>query len=161
MPAVVMAIQPTIVINCMSFLASIFNTNSSLQLPAQDLRPPSHPVSRNTSLKMVGATMRTSPEVHIRDIIYGWEPTLNFTAYHFPNDDPEQDRLDMFHHIILLGCDGKLHLAPIRGDGMRILDIGCGTGIWAIQMGMIIHSRRWNPTWLTLQRWRVSICWGI
>ncbi|KAH7310177.1 S-adenosyl-L-methionine-dependent methyltransferase [Rhexocercosporidium sp. MPI-PUGE-AT-0058] len=56
-------------------------------------------------------------------------------AYNFPNDNPEQDRLDMFHHIILLGCDGKLHLAPIQCDGKRILDIGCGTGIWAVQMG--------------------------
>lgn len=61
--------------------------------------------------------------------------------YNFPNDDPEQDRLDMFHHIVLLSCDGKLHLAPIPLDGKRILDIGCGTGIWAIEMGMTTHSR--------------------
>lgn len=55
-------------------------------------------------------------------------------AYLFPNDDPEQDRLDMFHHILLMGCESKLFLAPINPEGMRILDIGCGTGIWAIQM---------------------------
>ncbi|KAN0121973.1 TAM domain methyltransferase [Hyaloscypha variabilis] len=55
-------------------------------------------------------------------------------AYLFPNDDPEQDRLDMFHHILYMGCDSKLFLAPINPEGMRILDIGCGTGIWAIQM---------------------------
>lgn len=59
-------------------------------------------------------------------------------AYLFPNDDPEQDRLDMFHHIILLGCKQKLFLAPINPEGMRILDIGCGTGIWAIQMGLLL-----------------------
>ncbi|KAE9382009.1 TAM domain methyltransferase [Stipitochalara longipes BDJ] len=55
-------------------------------------------------------------------------------AYLFPNDDSEQDRLDMFHHTLVMGCDGKLFLAPINPEGMRILDIGCGTGIWAIQM---------------------------
>lgn len=56
--------------------------------------------------------------------------------YNFPNDDPEQDRLDMFHHIIQMASDGKLFLAPVDMNGKRILDIGCGTGIWAIQMGM-------------------------
>jgi len=63
-------------------------------------------------------------------------------AYLFPNDDPEQDRLDMFHHILLLGCESKLFLAPINPEGMRILDVGCGTGLWAIQMGLRLPSAR-------------------
>jgi len=41
----------------------------------------------------------------------------------------------MFHHLITLLCDGKLFTAPINPAGMRILDIGTCTGIWAIQMG--------------------------
>ena len=69
--------------------------------------------------------------------------------YLVPNDEPEQERLvaglisiqmallnnnrlDIMHHIYLLLLDGKLVRAPV-GDGIqRILDIGTGTGIWAI-----------------------------
>jgi SAM-dependent methyltransferase len=56
-------------------------------------------------------------------------------AYFFPNDDEENDRLDMYHHIITLRCNGELHLAPIGPNPQRMLDLGTGTGIWAIDMG--------------------------
>jgi cyclopropane fatty-acyl-phospholipid synthase-like methyltransferase len=39
-----------------------------------------------------------------------------------------------------MGRESKLFLAPINPEGMRILDIGCGTGIWAIQMGLHLPS---------------------
>lgn len=54
--------------------------------------------------------------------------------YLFPNDETEQDRLDMVHHIFLLILGGKLASAPIPESPQRILDIGTGTGIWAIDM---------------------------
>lgn len=38
------------------------------------------------------------------------------------------------HHVYLLLCDNKLHLAPIGKNPQRILDIGTGTGIWAMDM---------------------------
>ena len=40
-------------------------------------------------------------------------------------------RLDMMHHIYLLLLQGKLHQAPLENP-QRVLDIGTGTGIWAI-----------------------------
>lgn len=40
-------------------------------------------------------------------------------------------RLDLHHEILIQLLDGKLHLAPIE-EPQRILDIGTGTGIWAI-----------------------------
>ena len=52
--------------------------------------------------------------------------------YVLPNDEQEQDRLDLLHHIFLLILGGKLYDAPIPTTPHRVLDIGCGTGIWAI-----------------------------
>ncbi|KAJ9607385.1 hypothetical protein H2200_008458 [Cladophialophora chaetospira] len=49
-----------------------------------------------------------------------------------PNDEQEQDRLDMLHHIFRLVQGGKLHTAPI-GNLQRVLDIGTGTGLWALE----------------------------
>jgi len=53
--------------------------------------------------------------------------------YVMPNDDKEQDRLDLLHHIHGMMLDGALHLSPLKNP-QRILDIGTGTGIWAISV---------------------------
>ncbi|KAK7422755.1 hypothetical protein QQZ08_009380 [Neonectria magnoliae] len=55
--------------------------------------------------------------------------------YSFPNDDTEQDRLDMVHHVYYRLLEDRLFLAPIEPAGLNVLDIGTGTGIWAIQFG--------------------------
>ncbi|KAL2000279.1 hypothetical protein VTN02DRAFT_3326 [Thermoascus thermophilus] len=49
-------------------------------------------------------------------------------SYQFPNDEAEQDRLDMCHHIFFKTLSDQLFLAPINPSGMRILDLGTGTG---------------------------------
>ncbi|OJJ45189.1 hypothetical protein ASPZODRAFT_152908 [Penicilliopsis zonata CBS 506.65] len=56
-------------------------------------------------------------------------------SYLFPNDEQEQERLDMVHHICFRALGDRLFLAPIKPNGKRVLDIGTGTGIWAMQMG--------------------------
>jgi ubiquinone/menaquinone biosynthesis C-methylase UbiE len=55
-------------------------------------------------------------------------------AYVFPNDEKENDRMDIHHHLAVLGLEGKLHTAPIGEKPQSILDLGTGTGIWAIDM---------------------------
>ncbi|MCJ1273083.1 hypothetical protein MMC21_000872 [Puttea exsequens] len=56
------------------------------------------------------------------------------------NGQAENGRLDMYHHIIhTLILDQAYHLAPLTPSGtelpvLRVLDIGCGTGIWAMAM---------------------------
>jgi SAM-dependent methyltransferase len=55
-------------------------------------------------------------------------------SYVLPNDDEEQDRLDLIHHIFLLILDGKLYNAPIVNP-QRVLDVGTGTGIWCLDFG--------------------------
>ena len=63
-------------------------------------------------------------------------------SYLFPNDDVENDRLDFQHAIFLRTLADKLHLAPIPGDVQNVLDIGTGTGIWAIDFADEYPSAR-------------------
>lgn len=52
--------------------------------------------------------------------------------YPIPGDDQEQDREDMKHAMMLELMDGELFYAPVE-DPQSILDVGTGTGIWAIE----------------------------
>ncbi|KAK2759250.1 methyltransferase domain-containing protein [Colletotrichum kahawae] len=55
-------------------------------------------------------------------------------AYFAPNDESEMDRLDFNHMLVLKAIGRKLFLAPVPKEKThRILDIGTGTGIWAIE----------------------------
>ncbi|KFY48756.1 hypothetical protein V495_01056 [Pseudogymnoascus sp. VKM F-4514 (FW-929)] len=55
--------------------------------------------------------------------------------YPIPNDDVEQNREDMKHAMLMELTDGKLFYAPVGEYPQKILDIGTGTGIWAIEVG--------------------------
>ncbi|KAF5694733.1 methyltransferase [Fusarium denticulatum] len=54
-------------------------------------------------------------------------------AYALPNDEIENERLDLQHHLFLLTFDERLHAAPLPKTLNRAFDAGCGTGIWAIE----------------------------
>ncbi|CAG7558981.1 unnamed protein product [Fusarium equiseti] len=54
-------------------------------------------------------------------------------AYALPNDEIENERLDLQHHLFLLTFDERLHAAPLPEALHRAFDAGCGTGIWAIE----------------------------
>lgn len=59
--------------------------------------------------------------------------------YPIPNDETEQNREDMLHTMMLEATDGRLFYAPLgRGEGrdanpQKIIDLGTGTGVWAIE----------------------------
>jgi ribosomal protein L11 methylase PrmA len=46
--------------------------------------------------------------------------------------------MDMQHHIWKEINDGRLYFAPLENP-TKILDIGTGSGIWPIDMGMLFH----------------------
>ncbi|OTA99555.1 hypothetical protein M426DRAFT_76288 [Hypoxylon sp. CI-4A] len=57
---------------------------------------------------------------------------LGSDAYWGPNDERQNEAMDMNHHFMTLCIGGKLFLSPLKDDIQKVLDIGTGTGLWAI-----------------------------
>ncbi|KAL8404367.1 hypothetical protein RB594_009279 [Gaeumannomyces avenae] len=53
--------------------------------------------------------------------------------YFLPNDEEEIERLDLQHHVMTLTIQGKLCLCPKNEGAHSVLDLGTGTGIWAME----------------------------
>jgi SAM-dependent methyltransferase len=80
----------------------------------------------------------TSMSLRTSIMRYEWKHGRRYHSYQsgtysFPNDDQEQDRLDMIHHVYYRALNDRLFLAPIEPDGLLVLDIGTGTGIWSME----------------------------
>jgi len=71
--------------------------------------------------------------------------------YPIPNDDIEQNREDMKHAMCLELTDGKLVFAPIGDNPQKVIDLGTGTGIWAIDCGCC-------PVWSSHIESRLTSC---
>lgn len=54
--------------------------------------------------------------------------------YFYPNDASETERLDYQYQVLQEAVSHILHFAPLT-DPETILDVGTGTGAWAIEMG--------------------------
>ncbi|KAK4449055.1 S-adenosyl-L-methionine-dependent methyltransferase [Podospora aff. communis PSN243] len=89
-----------------------------------------------------GGSDGTDSTASISSSIYRYR-TENGRTYHaykdgkyvMPNDEREQERLDLQHHLFLLTFENKLYLCPAGRDGRElrnVLDVGTGTGIWAV-----------------------------
>ncbi|KAL1613949.1 hypothetical protein SLS54_010159 [Diplodia seriata] len=75
--------------------------------------------------------------VHSSIYRYRFENGRRYHAYRDgeywgPNDEKAQDHLDIAHNLWLKTQGGKLALAPLPEKIGKVLDVGCGTGIWAI-----------------------------
>ncbi|KAF7559149.1 hypothetical protein G7046_g5007 [Stylonectria norvegica] len=60
---------------------------------------------------------------------------IKTTEYWAPNDDQQNEGLDIIHNGLLMLLDDRLFLAPLGRNPGRVLDVGTGTGIWAIDFG--------------------------
>ncbi|KAF2138338.1 uncharacterized protein K452DRAFT_328879 [Aplosporella prunicola CBS 121167] len=54
-------------------------------------------------------------------------------AYYQPNDDKQASAGTIEHHLWLLTLRDALFLAPLENP-QRVLDVGTGTGLWAVDM---------------------------
>lgn len=79
-------------------------------------------------------TTSLSPSVY--DYVYEngrrYASKRNGTESLLPNDEKEQERLDIVHHVCNLLLKGELFIAPVdlkkdNGEPARVLDIGTGT----------------------------------
>ena len=80
------------------------------------------------------ASYTTSLRSSVQD--YRYEFGRRYHAFregrHFlPNDEQEQQRMDIHHILCLARLDGLLYKAPVK-EPQRVLDLGTGTGQWAI-----------------------------
>ena len=58
---------------------------------------------------------------------------LEHAPYLLPKDEQEDARL-RFQHYVLQHAFGNAYLAPLPADLHSILDVGCGTGTWLLEM---------------------------
>ncbi|KAL8773030.1 MAG: hypothetical protein Q9209_002050 [Squamulea sp. 1 TL-2023] len=66
---------------------------------------------------------------------YKYEHGRRYHAYQegrylLPNDEEEQNRMDLQYHAMRLAYGDKLFFATVEKDLKRVLDVGTGTGIW-------------------------------
>ena len=94
--------------------------------------------NRNPRLAIPGYDETICSTASIRSSIFAYEEEhgRTYRAYHagkymMPNDEGEQERLDVHSHAMRLSLRDQLFLAPIAAP-TAILDVGTGTGIWAM-----------------------------
>lgn len=52
--------------------------------------------------------------------------------YPLPNDETEQFREEMKHQLIKRLLDDNDYISPIGSNPQKIIDVGTGTGLWAV-----------------------------
>ncbi|KAK3353957.1 S-adenosyl-L-methionine-dependent methyltransferase [Lasiosphaeria hispida] len=86
------------------------------------------------SLADSSTTSITSSLLHYRTLHGRTYQASQTTEYWAPNDDTHVGAFDVAHQWLTMMLGDKLYQAPIGDDPKAILDLGTGTGIWAIDM---------------------------
>ncbi|KAH8696635.1 putative TAM domain methyltransferase [Talaromyces proteolyticus] len=97
--------------------------------------------SDSESIYDEGSILESSQSIVSSVYDYLWENGRRYHAYRqgqypFPNDEREQDRLDLMHCLWKELLNGRLFRSPIHQDTgiQRILDFGTGTANWALEV---------------------------
>ncbi|OBR14510.1 methyltransferase domain-containing protein [Colletotrichum higginsianum IMI 349063] len=120
--------QPTAANTANPVEPEVTSGNAKARLPAAN--------QRDCLLKLV-VSIFTSSTASVSDSIREYRELhgrsfTQKTEYWGPNDEQQNDALDFNHFWLTNFFDGRLFLAPIGDNPQNILDIGTGTGIWAI-----------------------------
>ncbi|KAF5516488.1 Secondary metabolism regulator LAE1 [Colletotrichum siamense] len=117
--------------------ATIPNKNEEVILAADE--------PTNDSVSELGSITSSSASVSSSILDYRTENGRTYHRYKdgkysYPNDETENDRLEMQHNLFLVTYDNKLGTAPPNDKSLgvkvkRVLDVGTGTGVWAIEFG--------------------------
>ncbi|KAK6840740.1 S-adenosyl-L-methionine-dependent methyltransferase [Apiospora arundinis] len=113
-----------------SFVAASFGFSVDTDLDESDADSALGDVSRPSSTASVASSIFEFVEENGRTYHRYKEG-----KYWMPNDAEEQSRLDLQHQICTKLFKGRLALAPIENP-IRVLDMGTGTGIWAIEFAL-------------------------
>ncbi|KAM0164993.1 hypothetical protein ACHAPG_000242 [Botrytis cinerea] len=103
--------------------------NADSRSEPDKLSPETPESNDRSSSKSLTSSVVDFPEENGRTY-HGYRPG----TYHFPNDVNEQDRLEAQFDMLKCVFSGRNFFAPLS-DPRYILDIGTGTGQWAIHMG--------------------------
>ena len=112
--------------------------------------PPQNTPLKSTIVVPDGSAPNTTgelipPEPHrsnIRLLLNDHDTHVNYGRgyvdghYWIPNDEKQENQLDMAHHLYLLVLGDQLYVAPIAENPRKVLDIGTGTGIWAMEFAV-------------------------
>ncbi|KKY22444.1 putative umta methyltransferase family protein [Diplodia seriata] len=126
----------------------------SAQANANDTNLASPPLAEDSSGGSAGARSQTASEAFLEEITQSVSASIyegcyeNGRRYHayregaypLPEDEREQDRLDLIQHWFGLVLKGELYRAPLKFEHdeqssetpRRVLDVGTGTGLWAL-----------------------------
>ncbi|KAK0380140.1 methyltransferase domain-containing protein [Colletotrichum limetticola] len=113
--------------------------DSDLDSAIEDMEPPAQPDLLSITSDIFEYQFENGRSYH----------SMSEGKYAYPNDDLElirygtcyhwspslqlySQRVDLQHHLWLITLDGELATSPGRETARRVLDLGTGTGIWAI-----------------------------
>ncbi|RXK38724.1 hypothetical protein M231_04034 [Tremella mesenterica] len=100
--------------------------------------PPRRPTTPSSSISEF--SLHSSVEMRVFREDNGRIYQANNDDYVLPADQAEMNRLEYQHYGLKARQGDKNYLAPfpmvLQGDDKRLLDIGTGTGIWAIEMAL-------------------------
>lgn len=86
-------------------------------------------LGRDDSIASSTASIRSSVLESMKENGRAYHKYREDRQYMLPDDDREQERLDLQHALFLQSLENQLFLAPIKKEDLReVLDMGTGTG---------------------------------